>query len=162
MNHWHNSFTWTLPEYLMLKIHALHPDWTTILSAALPASLLLLALGILVLSFTLRRGHRAHRAELARIFEQLDLLRFDAQQVVAASVPAADAAGATTREAAQLASLLAREPDLVGGAGDYYAAAQLAARGSSAAEIANRCGIVNGEARVLVALQQARARRTSH
>ena len=46
--------------------------------------------------------------------------------------------------------------------GDYYAAAQLAARGSSAAEIANRCGIVNGEARVLVALQQARARRTSH
>ena len=53
-------------------------------------------------------------------------------------------------------------PDLVGSAGDYYAAAQLAARGSSAAEIANRCGIVNGEARVLVALQQARARRTSH
>ena len=45
------------------------------------------------------------------------------------------------------------------GASDYYAAAQLAARGSSAAEIAGRCGIVNAEARVLVALQQARARR---
>jgi hypothetical protein len=154
----------------MLKFHALHPDWTTILSAALPASLLLLALCILVLSFTLRRGHRAHRTELARVFEQLDLLRFDAQQVAAAAaaapgsggVPAAAGAAGAAREAAQLAALLAREPDLVGGAGDYYAAAQLAARGSSAAEIANRCGIVNGEARVLVALQQARARRTSH
>jgi hypothetical protein len=143
----------------MLKFHALHPDWITIASAALPASLLLLALCILVLSFTLRRGHRAQRAELARIFEQLDLLRFDAQQVAATS---GAAPGAAPRETAQLASQLAREPDLVGGAGDYYAAAQLAARGSSAAEIANRCGIVNGEARVLVALQQARARRTAH
>ena len=157
----------------MLKIHALHPDWTTILSAALPASLLLLALCILVLSFTLRRGHRTHRAELARIFEQLDLLRFDAQTAAAAgaaapgpaaarSVPGTPGTAGAVREAVQLASLLGREPDLVGGAGDYYAAAQLAARGSSAAEIANRCGIVNGEARVLVALQQARARRTSH
>ena len=137
----------------MLKFHALHPDWTTILSAALPASLLLLALGMFVLSFTLRRGHRAHRAELARIFEQLDLLRFDAQQAATAHVAAPGASAASEVQAA---------PDLVGSAGDYYAAAQLAARGSSAAEIANRCGIVNGEARVLVALQQARARRTSH
>jgi hypothetical protein len=122
------------------------------------------------LSFALRRGQRAHSVELARIFEQLDLLRFDTQQAAAAGVdspgtsgsPVAPRAAGAAREAAQLAALLAREPDLVGGAGDYYAAAQLAARGSSAAEIANRCGIVNGEARVLVALQQARARRTSH
>jgi len=143
----------------MLKIHALHPDWITILSAALPASLLLLALCILVLSFTLRRGHRSHRAELARLFEQLDLLRFDAQQAATAdaAVPAAARAPGVAG-----ASVAPAAPDLVGSAGDYYAAAQLAARGSSAAEIANRCGIVNGEARVLVALQQARARRTSH
>jgi hypothetical protein len=137
----------------MLKFHTLHPDWITILSAALPASLLLLGLCMLVLSFALRRGHRAHRAELARIFEQLDLLRFDAQQAAAAPLAAPAAPAASGVQAA---------PDLVGGAGDYYAAAQLAARGSSAAEIANRCGIVNGEARVLVALQQARARRTAH
>ncbi len=137
----------------MLKLPALHADWTTILSAALPASLLLLALCILVLSFALRRGHRTQRAELARIFEQLDLLRFDAQQAATASGTAPGKAEAPELQAA---------PHLVGSAGDYYAAAQLAARGSSAAEIANRCGIVNGEARVLVALQQARARRTSH
>jgi hypothetical protein len=154
----------------MLKFHALnlhlHPDWTLVLSAALPASLLALALALCVLSYTLRRGHRAHRAELARIFEQLDLLRFDTQQAAATSAPphdtAAGFAGGTDADTALLAAVMAREPQLVSGAGDYYAAAQLAARGSSAAEIANRCGIVNGEARVLVALQQARARRSSH
>jgi hypothetical protein len=145
-------------EYVMLKFHDLHPDWVTILSAALPASLLLLALCIFVLSLALRRGHRSHRDELARIFEQLDLLRFDAQTMAANfPAPAAPAApGVAVVTGAPAA------PDLVGGPGDYYAAAQLAARGSSAAEIANRCGIVNGEARVLVALQQARARRISH
>ncbi|MDE2252553.1 MAG: hypothetical protein KGL25_14235, partial [Gammaproteobacteria bacterium] len=78
----------------MLKFHALHPDWTTILSAALPASLLLLALGVFVLSHTLRRGQRAHRNELARIFEQLDLLRFDAQSAAASAAGAAGGASA--------------------------------------------------------------------
>ena len=71
----------------MMNFHALslhlHPDWTLILSTALPASLLAVALAVCVLSFTLRHGHRKHRAELARIFEQLDLLRFDAQQAAA-------------------------------------------------------------------------------
>ena len=150
----------------MLKFHALnlhlHPDWTLILSASLPATLLALALAVCVLSYTLRRGHRAHRDELARIFEQLDLLRFDTQQAAATAAPLRDTIDGTAADTALLAAVMAREPQLVSGAGDYYAAAQLAARGSSAAEIANRCGIVNGEARVLVALQQARARRTSH
>ena len=156
-------------KFQALNLH-LHPDWTLILSAALPASLLALALAICALSFTLRRGHRAHRAELARIFEQLDLLRFDTQQGAAMAASPHDtaagtvggAAGGTAADSALLAAVMAREPQLVSGAGDYYAAAQLAARGSSAAEIANRCGIVNGEARVLVALQQARTRRSSH
>lgn len=150
----------------MLKFHALnlhlHPDWTLILSASLPASLLALALAVCVLSYTLRRGHRAHRAELARIFEQLDLMRFDTQQVAATNAPSSDTAGGAAADTALRAAVMVREPQHVSGAGDYYAAAQLAARGSSATEIANRCGIVNGEARVLVALEQARARRTSH
>ena len=147
----------------MLRFHALHPDWTLILSAALPASLLALALSLCVLSYTLRRGHRAQRGELARIFEQLDLLRFDAQQAAVAAAPTAPAPMVSaSREAALAAAVMARETDIVSGAGDYYAAAQLAARGSSAVEIANRCGIVNGEARVLVALQQARAKRAAH
>ncbi|MBS0387338.1 MAG: DUF2802 domain-containing protein [Proteobacteria bacterium] len=155
----------------MLNLHALHlnphlhPDWTLILSAALPASLLALALAVFVLGYSLRRGHRTHRAELARIFEQLDLLRFDAQQDAAAATVATaprEANADAAADSALLAAVMAREPQLLGGTGDYYAAAQLAARGSSAAEIANRCGIVNGEARVLVALQQARSRRTEH
>jgi len=156
----------------MLNLHALHlnpqlqPDWTLILSAALPASLLALALAVCALSYALRRGHRSHRAELARIFEQLDLLRFDAQQSAATATATAEPPRAASSDAAAdsalLAAVMAREPQLASGAGDYYAAAQLAARGSSAAEIANRCGIVNGEARVLVALQQARSRRTEH
>lgn len=154
----------------MSNFHALasqlHPDWTLILGAALPASLLLLALALCVLSFTLRHGHRRHRAELARIFEQLDLLRLDAQQAGGTHEPGAGThAGGTdeaSSDAALMAAVIAREPQIVGSIGDYYAAAQLAARGSSAAEIAERCGIVNGEARVLVALQQARTRRTAH
>lgn len=147
----------------MLRFHALHPDWTLILSAALPASLLALAVSLGALSYILRRGHRAHRDELARIFEQLDLLRFDAQQAAAAATPPATTAVVTAARAVALAAAVkARETDIVSGAGDYYAAAQLAARGSSAVEIANRCGIVNGEARVLVALQQARAKRAAH
>ena len=154
----------------MLNFHALHlnphlhPDWTLILSAALPASLFVLALAVCLLSYALRRGHRTHRAELARIFEQLDLLRFDAQQATAAAASAGEAAAgaAPAADSSLLAAVVAREPQRAGGDGDYYAATQLAARGSSAAEIANRCGIVNGEARVLVALQQARARRAAH
>jgi hypothetical protein len=158
-----------MSNFHAMSLH-LQPDWTLILSAALPASLLALALALCVLSFTLRRGQRAHSTELARVFEQLDLLRFDSQQARAenATVREADAgkrSGVDTEpdsDSALMAAVIAREPQLVGGAGDYYAAAQLAARGSSAAEIAHRCGIVNGEARVLVALQQARTRRTSH
>jgi len=153
----------------MLNFHALHlnphlhPDWTLILSAALPASLFVLALAVCLLSYALRRGHRTHRAELARIFEQLDLLRFDAQQAAAAAAtPARASNGEGSADRELLAAVMAREPQLASGAGDYYAAAQLAARGSSAAEIADRCGIVNGEARVLVALQQARSRRAAH
>ena len=158
----------------MLNFHALgphlHPDWTLILGAALPASLFALAFALCLLGHSLRRGHRSHRAELARIFEQLDLLRLDAQQAGATGITAQERGpGARTgvsadanSDAALMESLIAREPHLVGDVGDYYAAAQLAARGSSAAEIASRCGIVNGEARVLVALQQARTRRTSH
>ena len=45
---------------------------------------------------------------------------------------------------------------------DLYAKSELLRKLDEAVEIANRCGIVNGEARVLVALQQARAKRTAH
>ena len=138
----------------MLRFSLLHPDWTLLGNLALPASLLLLSASLLLLTRALARQPHALRGELARIFEQLDLLRFDAQQPLA---PAAPAAAAPLPASAAPAAAAATAADH--GGSDYYAAAQLAAGGSSAADIAGRCGIVNGEARVLVALQQARARR---
>jgi hypothetical protein len=136
-------------------------DWTVLGSALSGASLLLLATSLCLLARLLRRERGASRADLARIFEQLDLLRFDAQQGGAATVPTAlSRSSAPPVEPPVLASTLLR-PDGVGSTiSDYYTAAQLAARGASTAEIAERCGIVSGEARVLVALQQARARRS--
>jgi hypothetical protein len=142
----------------MPRMLLLHPDWTFIGQLALPASLLLLAASLLLLTLALARQRRQHGGDLARIFEQLDLLRFDAQQAAAAPasvVPFAPPARSTAASAVAAPAGAAAAY----GASDYYAAAQLAARGSSAVEIAGRCGIVNGEARVLVALQQARARR---
>jgi hypothetical protein len=101
-------------------------------SAALPGSLLALALAVCVLSFTLRRGHRAHRAELARIFEQLDLLRFDTQQAATTRNPTHETGGSAAADSALLAAVMAREPQLVSGAGDYYAAAHVALSNASA------------------------------
>ena len=130
----------------MLSLNHLQPDWPLIGMAALPLSLLVLALSLSLLAGSLTRQRNVVKADLARIFEQLDLLRFDAQQ-------------ADTAALSPVPSTSAVNADPKGGIGDYYAAAQLAARGSTAAEIAERCGIVSGEARVLVALQQARIRR---
>jgi hypothetical protein len=144
-------------EIVMLKWTALIIDWNAVATgaAALGATALLLAL--LLFCGAWRRERQRLGADLARIFEQLDLLRFDGQQAgvgVAAPVPAAAVAAAAERPAAAL-RLAATNLD----SGDYHAAARLAARGSTVAEIAERCGLVSGEARVLVALQQARARR---
>ena len=130
----------------MLSLNHLQPDWSLIGMAELPLSLLVLALSLGLLAGSLTRQRNVVKADLARIFEQLDLLRFDAQQTDTAAL-------------SPVPSTSAVNADLKGGIGDYYAAAQLAARGSTAAEIAERCGIVSGEARVLVALQQARIRR---
>ena len=130
----------------MLSLNHLQPDWNLIGTAAMPLSLLVLALSLGLLAGSLTRQRNVVNADLARIFEQLDLLRFDAQQTDTAALSPGPSTSAVNA-------------DLKGSIGDYYAAAQLAARGSTAAEIAERCGIVSGEARVLVALQQARIRR---
>lgn len=145
----------------MPGIARLQIDWTVLGSALGNASLLLLAASLCLLARMLVRERRASRAALARIFEQLDLLRFDAQQSGAATAPAAASRSAAPPPELPVLSKLAQRPDGAGSIiSDYYTAAQLAARGASAAEIAERCGIVSGEARVLVALQQARARRS--
>jgi len=147
-----------------MKFQHLHADWAVIGHAAALLStagwLLLmpaLAAGLWRVRQRLARERQQLQGELARIFEQLDLLRLDAQE---GAIPVASPPEVPVLPAVQCDS---RAQGLGGEYGqhasDYHTAARLAARGSSAAEIAERCGLVGGEARVLVALQQARARR---
>ena len=145
----------------MLETFHMHPDWNLAGVAAMPVSLLLLAVSLCFLARALSSGRAQVKDDLARIFEQLDLLRFDAQQTAATSgLPDILAeASAPPRAALWSTTIRQRSTAAKAGIGDYYAATQLAARGSTVAEIAERCGIVSGEARVLVALQQARVRR---
>jgi len=162
-----------------LKIGQLRPDWAAVEHGARLASLCgwllmaLLAVWLWRAARSLALAQRQLRGDLARIFEQLDLLRLDAQQLAVPLAEARPAAAAGTdiaapdpaasRVAPAIAASRTAVPqtpaDYRTEACDYHAAARLAARGSSAAEIAERCGLVGGEARVLVALQQARARR---
>lgn len=153
-------------ETAVLNLTHLRIDWNVLGIVAMPGSLLVLALTLALLGRALRRTRALIRADLARIFEQLDLLRFDTQQAAVAAPATAPATATATATAVPceppvLFRAGPRDADSRGGVGDYYAAAQLAAHGSTAAEIAARCGIVGGEARVLVALQQARARRVA-
>lgn len=125
-------------EILTHHLPALRFDW-----AAINTTLVLAALGAttLLLRAQLRRLGRQSARDLQRIFEQLDLMRLDAQE--------------------QLARAPTLLPPPVAEEVDYRTAARLAERGTSMREIAERCGLVSGEARVLIALQQARARRAA-
>ena len=89
----------------------------------------------------LRRMRQSVQRDLARIFEQVDLLRLDAQQAaLSPSVPGT----------APVA--LANVPTLDAGVG-YAAALELAARGADEREITGRCGLTSAEARILVAMR---------
>jgi hypothetical protein len=116
--------------------------------AALAAAVLALAV---VLALELRSTQRLRRLvgqDLARIFEQLDLVRFETQQL-AEHDPAPPAP--------RIVPVVTPPPER--GPSDYGAAAQLAAAGAGAEEIAARAGLAVGEARVLAALHRARAQR---
>jgi hypothetical protein len=110
------------------------------------------------------------------VFEQLDLLRFETQQLLegqqsgsatpprvsVAPAPSAQAAPAAPDAATPRPSLSvvtsAGAPPMAPGA-VYQNAAALAASGASSREIAERLGLAAGEARLLSALAQGRARR---
>jgi AraC-like DNA-binding protein len=130
-------------------------DW-----AAINTTMVLVALfGLtLPLMLQLRRLRRQCTRDLQRIFEQLDLMRLDAQEQLAEA--AARDSVPTLPQGAARAQQGHATPPAPGGAEtvDYRAAARLAERGTSISEIAARCGLASGEARVLVALKQARAR----
>ena len=134
-------------HYLTTHLASLRFDW-----AAINTSLVLAMLGATaLLHYVQLRGVRLRTARaLERIFEQVDLLRLDAMEhASAAPVPHAPRPEQ-------------RAPGAAGSAesADYRAATRLAESGTSVQEIAARCGLVSGEARVLLALQQARAQRS--
>jgi hypothetical protein len=93
-----------------------------------------------------RRLRSVMRTELSRIFEQIDLLRLDTLQ------PLSEGSGTPTPISFNRSSSLPT--------GEAYAAAlELAARGADQSELTTRCGLGRDEARILVAMQGAAARR---
>lgn len=133
-------------NYLTTHLASLRFDWAAINTALVLATL---AATTLLLCAQLHGLRRRNARALERIFEQLDLLRLDAMERASAPLPRA----APSEQRAAIAA--------DGGAAvDYRAATRLAERGTSIQEISERCGLVSGEARVLLALQQARAQRS--
>ena len=99
------------------------------------------------------------QGDLARIFEQMDLLRFDSQQLSTAT-PVASNATAAVPTLAPAATRASREAVTLHGE-DYAAALELAARGADQREITARCGLGLAEARILVAMHGTAARRSA-
>jgi hypothetical protein len=135
-----------------MHLHLLNPalriDWPLLLSALAVGITLL---GAFAVGIQIRRTRRRVLGNLERVFEQLDLL-----QLAAPPEPDDTAPAPAPRSRAAPFMRAAQPPaELV----DYQAAARLAARGAPLAEIAERCGVVAGEARVLLALQQGAQRR---
>lgn len=138
-------------------------DWS---EAALAAAIVALALVLVMELRSTRRLHRLVGQELPRIFEQLDLVRFENQQLLEQHALATASTGAVVPSAVPAAAIAAvpmapvlRVPPAERATADYGSAAQLAAAGADAAEIAARTGLGGGEARMLAALQSARNRR---
>ena len=150
-------------QFLTTTLQHLRFDW-----AAINTVLVIVALGVvtLLLQAQLRRLRRQSNCDLQRVFELLDLMRLDAQEQLA-QAPTINPPVSTTINASYAPTAAAsanpvRRDSRGSDELDYRAAARLAERGSSMREIAERCGLVSGEARVLVALQQARAKRAVH
>ncbi|MCC7464315.1 MAG: hypothetical protein IT480_17870 [Gammaproteobacteria bacterium] len=128
-------------------------DWS---EAALAGAVLALALVLVLELRSTQRLRRLVGQELARIFEQLDLVRFESQQLLEQrghQIPRPQPA------APMPAVSVPTAPPVERATADYGIAARLAAAGADAAEIAARAGLAGGEARVLAALQSARSRR---
>ncbi len=130
---------------------------------ALAAAVLTLGLVVLLELRAIARLRRSMDGGLARIFEQLDLVRSDTQQSLEAQayadVAPAQAAAPTVR------ALPAERPADEGvdapapAINVYTSAATLASHGLRPEEIATRCGLPAGEARLLASLASARKRR---
>lgn len=112
----------------------------------------ILLLGV-VLALELRSVARLRRSlnhDMARLFEQLDLVRFDSQQL-------ADAAPTVSAALPVVQPLPVALPP----GANYAAALQLAADGADPEELVARCGMSRGEARILASMHSGR-RSASH
>jgi hypothetical protein len=116
--------------------------------SALAAAVVTLGIVILLELRSIKLLRRSMDAHLGRVFEQLDLMRFDKQpddtntgESLQARAPAPVTASATASPV---------------GNNSYAAAAALASTGMQPEEIAQRCGLAAGEARLLASLAAAR------
>jgi len=149
-------------QFLTDTLQHLRIDWVAVNTALV---IIALAAVTVLLQAQLRRLRRQSSCDLQRVFELLDLMRLDTQEQMALAPTVnppfeahyALAPAAPPPERPSPAALRGIAEDV-----DYRAAARLAERGTSMREIAERCGLASGEARVLIALQQARAKRAVH
>jgi hypothetical protein len=158
----------------MLMHWLMNHDWTQI---ALAGAILALGLVVALEVQAFARLRREVTRDLARIFEQLDLVRFETQQLHESQVRPSSAPVALLRPtSAPVSSLRPLERNAQRAPGErgilapaaaaapaardnYSDAARMAADGAEAREIAEKCGLASGEARILVGLQAARSRR---
>ena len=121
--------------------------------SALAAAVVTLGLVILLELRSIKLLRRSVDNSMGRVFEQLDLLRFDQQSET-------DTAQPSVVRAAMPASAASAPVAAAPAAGNAYAAAAaLASTGMRPEEIAQRCGLGAGEARLLASLAAARGSR---
>jgi len=109
--------------------------------AAVLAVVLITAVSLLSQWRAFRRMRQLMQRDLDRIFEQVDLLRFDSwrEPVPAQAAPVESRATATVAPEAGLG---------------YAAAVEMAAHGADEAQISARCGLSAPEAHILVAMRR--------
>lgn len=112
--------------------------------AVLLAAVLVTAVSLLSQWRWSRRTRQLLQRDLERIFEQVDLMRFDVQQQ-----PATEGV---------VFAAPATRPTAPGPNPGYATALELAADGASEKEITARCGLSAAEARILVAMRGLRGR----
>ena len=123
--------------------------------SALAAAVVTLGLVILLELRSIKLLRRSVDNSMGRVFEQLDLLRFDQQPDETHC-----AQGASVTRAGMPAGAASAPVAAAPAAGNAYAAAAtLASTGMRAEEIAQRCGLGAGEARLLASLAAARVSR---
>lgn len=133
------------------------PNWIHAISeSALALAILILGVVIMLELRSIRSMKRNLDAHLARVFEQLDLLRLDQS----AGQPAQEPLRIVPVPVAAVAPAAAPPASLASsGSNPYATAAALASSGMGADEIARRCGLAAGEARLLASLAAAKSGR---